>query len=43
MRDLFIEEDWTDISDFKERDINVLHIIDEEDLTSFAFEGLKKD
>jgi Mn-dependent DtxR family transcriptional regulator len=42
MRDLFMEEDCTDISDFKERDINVLHIIDEDDLTSFAFEGLKR-
>ena len=37
-----MKEDWNDISDFKERDINVLHIIDEEDLTSFAFEGLKR-
>ena len=37
-----MEEDWTDISDCKERDINVLRIIDEENLTSFAFEGLKR-
>jgi len=37
-----MDQDWNDISDFKERDINVLHIIDEEDLTSFAFEGLKR-
>jgi len=29
-----MEEDWTDISDFKERDISVLRIINEETLTS---------
>ena len=37
-----MDKDWNDISDFKERDINVLQIIDEEDLTSFTFEGLKR-
>lgn len=39
-----MDEDWNDISDleFNERDANVLHIIDEEDLTSFTFEGLKR-
>ena len=39
-----MDEDWNDISDleFSERDTNVLHIIDEEDLTSFTFEGLKR-
>ena len=39
-----MNEDWNDISDleFSERDTNVLHIIDEEDLTSFTFEGLKR-
>jgi hypothetical protein len=37
-----MDEDWNDISDFKERDINVLQIIKEEDLTCFTFEGLKR-
>ena len=39
-----MNEDWNDIFDleFSERDTNVLHIIDEEDLTSFTFEGLKR-
>ena len=37
-----MEENWNDISDFKESDINVLQIVDEEDLTSFTFEGLKR-
>jgi len=39
-----MDKDWDDISDleFSERDANVLHIIDEEDLTSFTFEGLKR-
>ncbi len=42
MSDLVMDEDWNDISDFKERDINILHIIAEENLTSFTFEGLKR-
>jgi hypothetical protein len=29
-----MEKDWTDMYDFKERDISVLRIIDEETLTS---------
>ncbi len=39
-----MDKDWNDISDleFSERDTNVLHIIDEENLTSFTFEGLKR-
>lgn len=39
-----MDEDWHDISDseFGERDTNVLHIIDEEGLSSFTFEGLKR-
>jgi hypothetical protein len=39
-----MEENWDDISDleFSERDTNVLHIIDEEELASFTFEGLKR-
>ena len=39
-----MDKNWNDISDleFSERDTNVLHIIDEEDLTSFTFEGLKR-
>jgi DNA-binding transcriptional ArsR family regulator len=39
-----MDEDWDDISDleFSERDVSVLHIIDEEDLSSFTFEGLKR-
>jgi len=42
MRDLVMDKDWNDISDFKERDINILHIIIEENLTNFTFEGLKR-
>ncbi len=42
MSDLVMDEDWNDISDFKERDINILHIIVEENLTNFTFEGLKR-
>jgi len=42
MSDLVMDEDWNDISDFKERDINILHIIIEENLTNFTFEGLKR-
>ncbi|MCW4031139.1 MAG: hypothetical protein NWE80_02110 [Candidatus Bathyarchaeota archaeon] len=39
-----MNEHWNEISDleFSERDTNVLHIIDEEDLSSFTFEGLKR-
>jgi DNA-binding transcriptional ArsR family regulator len=39
-----MDEDWDDFSDldFSERDASVLHIIDEEDLSSFTFEGLKR-
>ena len=39
-----MDKDWNEISDFEfnERDTNVLHIIDEEDLSSFTFEGLKR-
>jgi DNA-binding transcriptional ArsR family regulator len=39
-----MDKNWNDLSDleFSERDTNVLHIIDEEDLTSFTFEGLKR-
>jgi hypothetical protein len=39
-----MDEDWDDISDleFSQRDTDVLHIIDEEDLSSFTFEGLKR-
>lgn len=39
-----MDENWNEISDleFNERDTNVLHIIDEEDLSSFTFEGLKR-
>ena len=40
--DLVMDEDWNDISDFKERDINILHVIVEENLTNFTFEGLKR-
>ena len=37
-----MDEDWSDTSDFKERDINILHVIVEENLTNFTFEGLKR-
>jgi len=43
MRDLVMDKDWDKISDLclKESDINLLHVINEEDLTNFTFEGLK--
>ena len=37
-----MDEDWNVISDCKIRDINILHIIIEENLTNFTFEGLKR-
>ena len=39
-----MDADWDDTSEFpfSERDSNVLHVIEEEDLASFAFEGLKR-
>jgi hypothetical protein len=37
-----MDNDWNDISELKERDINVLQIIDEENLTCFTFEGLRR-
>lgn len=42
--DLVMETDDTDISDLdlKQRDINLLNIVDEEDLSNFTFEGLKR-
>ena len=44
MRDLIMDKDWDNISDLslKESDINILHVINEEDLTNFTFEGLKR-
>ena len=42
MSDLVMDKDWNDISELKERDINVLQIIDEENLTCFTFEGLRR-
>ncbi len=42
MSDLVMDSDWNDISELKERDINVLQIIDEENLTCFTFEGLRR-
>lgn len=42
--DLVMETDDNDISDLdlKQRDINLLNIVDEEDLNNFTFEGLKR-
>jgi DNA-binding transcriptional ArsR family regulator len=39
-----MDADWHDTPEFpfSERDTNVLHVIEEEDLASFAFEGLKR-
>ncbi len=39
-----MDADWHEIHEFpfSERDTNVLHVIEEEDLTSFTFEGLKR-
>lgn len=37
-----MDNDWNEISELKERDINVLQIIDEENLTYFTFEGLRR-
>jgi hypothetical protein len=44
MSDLLMEQHCNNLSDFdlKERDINLLQIIDEEDLSNFTFEGLKR-
>jgi hypothetical protein len=42
MSDLAMDKDWNEISELKERDFNVLQIIDEENLTCFTFEGLKR-
>lgn len=42
--DLLMHNDCIEISDLdlKERDITLLHIVDEEDLSNFTFEGLKR-
>lgn len=39
-----MDAEWQDTPEFSlsERDTNVLHVIGEEDLTSFTFEGLKR-
>jgi len=37
-----MEQDYPDISDLNERDINILQVIVEENLTHFTFEGLKR-
>jgi DNA-binding MarR family transcriptional regulator len=37
-----MDKDWNDVFELKERDINVLQIINEENLTCFTFEGLKR-
>ena len=37
-----MDKECNDFSDFKENDINILQIINEEDLTCFTFEGLKR-
>jgi len=39
-----MDNDWNNLSDLniKERDINILQVIDAEDLTNFTFEGLKR-
>ena len=37
-----MDKEWKDVSELSERDINVLQILDEEDLTCFTFEGLKR-
>ncbi|MEJ2272128.1 MAG: hypothetical protein P8X91_06560, partial [Candidatus Bathyarchaeota archaeon] len=41
---LVMENDDNDISDLdlKQRDINLLNIVDEENLSNFTFEGLKR-
>ena len=42
-KSLVLDADWHDMHDsFSERDTNVLHVIEEEDLASFTFEGLKR-
>ena len=42
--DLLMHNDYIEISDLdlKERDITLLHIVDEEALSNFTFEGLKR-
>jgi predicted transcriptional regulator len=44
MSDLLMHADFVDISelDLKDRDISLLHIVEEEDLTNFTFEVIKR-
>lgn len=37
-----MDESWTNLSELEERDIAVIQVIHTEDLTYFAFEGLKR-
>jgi len=37
-----MDDDWNNISDLKDRDVNVIQTIDKEDLKCFTFEGLKR-
>jgi hypothetical protein len=37
-----LDESWTSISELKERDVDVIQVIQIEDLTYFTFEGLKR-
>ena len=39
-----MDKDWNGISDLdlKERDLDLLQVINEEELTNFTFEGLKR-
>lgn len=42
MSDIVMEEDWNVDSELKERDLTILLVIEEENLTYFTFEGLKR-
>ena len=37
-----MDKDWDDVPELNERDVDVLEVIDEENLTYFTFEGLKR-
>ena len=40
--DIILDESWTNISELKERDIDVIQVIQIEDLAYFTFIGLKR-
>jgi len=37
-----MDDDWENVSDLNERELNVIQVIETEDLTRFTFEGIKR-